>query len=59
MKKYVQIKDYCGIVMPSKKANISKFNQCVKSDKMSYIIYAGIESLTRKANQCANNSEKS
>ena len=59
MKKYVKIKDYCGIVMPSEKANISKFNQYVKSDKMSYIIYAGIESLTRKADRCANNSEKS
>ena len=44
MKKYVKIKDYCGIVMPSEKANISKFNQYVKPDKMSYIIYVGIES---------------
>ena len=59
MKKYVKIKDYCGIVMPSEKANISKFNQYVKPDKMSYIIYVGIESWTRKADQCANNSEKS
>ena len=33
MKKYVKIKDYCGIVMPSEKTNISKFNQYVKSDK--------------------------
>ena len=30
-------------VMPSEKNNILKFNQYMKSDKMSYIIYADIE----------------
>ena len=31
--------------MPSKKDNISEFNQYMKSDKMTYIIYADITSL--------------
>ena len=33
-------KDFCGIVMPSKKDKILDFDQYVKSDKMPYIIYA-------------------
>ena len=37
--------DFCGIAMPSEKYNILEFNQCMKSDKISYIIYADIESL--------------
>ena len=31
----------------------------MKSDKIPYIIYAGIESLIRKIDECANNPEKS
>ena len=38
-------KDFCGIVMPSKKNYILEFNQYMKSDKMSYVIYADIQSL--------------
>ena len=34
--------DFRGIVMPSEKDNLSEFNQYMKSDKMRYIIYAGI-----------------
>ena len=45
MKKYVQIKISCGVVMLSEKDNILEFNQYMKSDKMPYIIYADIESL--------------
>ena len=52
-------KDFCRIVMPSKKDNILKFNQCMKSDKMLFIIYADIESLIKKIDGCANNPEKS
>ena len=29
--------------MPSEKEIILEFNQCMKSDKMSYIIYADID----------------
>ena len=31
----------------------------MKSDKIPYIIYAGIESLIKKLNGCANSSENS
>ena len=41
MKTYV---NFCGIVMPSEKNNIIKFNRYVKSNKMTYITKAGIES---------------
>ena len=59
MKKICKNKDFCGIVMPSERNNILEFNQHMKSNKMSYIIYADIESLIRKIDGCANNSEKS
>ena len=45
--------------MLSEKDNILEFNELMKSDKMSYIICADIESLIRKIDGCANNPEKS
>ena len=41
-------KDFCGIVMPSKKDNNLEFNQYMKSNKMPHIIYADIEPLIKK-----------
>ena len=38
-------KDFFGIVMPSEKDNILEFNQYMKSDKTTNIIYTDIESL--------------
>ena len=43
--------------MPSEKDKMLNFNQYMKSDKMPYIIYAGIESLIKKIAGCANNPE--
>ena len=51
-------KDLCGIVMPLEKDNILEYNQYMKSDKIPYIIYVGIESLIKKIDGCANNPEK-
>ena len=45
--KYLKIISFCGIVMPSEKDNLLELSQYVKSDKMSYIIYAVIESLIK------------
>ena len=45
--------------MPSEKDSILDFNQYMKSDKMSYIIYGDIESLIKKIDGCANNLENS
>ena len=56
MKRYVKIK-ISEIVMPSEKDNILEFNQHMKSDKVTYIIYADIESLIRKIDGCVNNPE--
>ena len=48
MKKYVKIKIFFGIIMPLEKDNILEFDQYIKSDKFSCIIYADIESLIKK-----------
>ena len=48
MKKYVKIKILGGIIMPLEKDNILEFNQYIKSDKFSCIIYADIASLIKK-----------
>ena len=45
--------------MPSEKNSLLEFNQYMKSDKMPYIIYVDMESLIKKIDGCANNSEKS
>ena len=45
--------------MPSEKDNILEFEQYMKSDKVSYIIYVDIESLIKKGDGCVNNPENS
>ena len=51
--------DYCYIKMPEKNNKILKYNQGEKSMKVSFIIYADLESLLEKMNTCHNNPEKS
>ena len=45
--------------MPSQKGNLLQFNQNMKPNKMSHIIYADLESLIKSIHGCANNPEKS
>ena len=45
--------------MSSKRENMLKFNQYMKSDKTLYIIYVDLKSLVKKIDVCANNPEKS
>ena len=52
-------KDFCGILMQSEKDNVLEFNQYLKSDKMPNIIYADIESVIKKLDECTNNPENS
>ena len=52
-------KDFCGIVIPSEKDNVLEFNQYVKSNKITHIIYADIEFLIKKADRYASNPERS
>ena len=47
------------MTMPSEKDNILEFEQYMKSDKVSYIIYVDIESLIKKGDGCVNNPENS
>ena len=44
--------------MPTEDIKILEFNQDLKSDKMSFIIYADLESLIKK-DGCQNNFKKS
>ena len=44
--------------MLSKMDNTLQLNQNMKSDKMSYIIYAELESFIKKMDGCASNLEK-
>ena len=48
LEKVCKSKDIRGIVMPSERDNILEFNQYMKSGKMSYTVYADIESLIKK-----------
>ena len=45
--------------MPSKDTAILEFNQYKKSDKVSFIIYAGVACLTEKINGCKINPDNS
>ena len=52
-------KDFSEVEIPSEKNEILKLNQYIKSDKMSYIVYADLESLIKKIGRCTYNPEKS
>ena len=54
-KKTCKIKGFCETVMSSVKNERLKFNEYMKSDKISYITYVDIESLIRKIDGYANN----
>ena len=41
-------KDFCGIVMLPEKNKAMQFNQYMKSDNVSWIIYADLENLIKK-----------
>ena len=47
------------ILMSSEEDNVLEFKQYMKSDKIPHINYADIESLIRKLDGCANNSDNS
>ena len=45
--------------MPSEDTKILKFNQYQKSDKAPFIIYADLECIIEKFDECKNNHENS
>ena len=54
-KKVCKKKDILELKCHQKQIIILDFNRHMKSDKMSYIIYADIKSLITKIDGCANN----
>ena len=50
---------FFNFIMPSKDTAILEFNQYKKSDKVSFIIYAGVACLTEKINGCKINPDNS
>ena len=45
--------------MPSEDTKILEFNQCRKSDKAPFIIYADLDCIIEKIDGCKNNPENS
>ena len=61
-KKHIKVRenyDYCYVEMPREDNEILKYNHGEKSMKVTFIIYADLESLLEKMNTCHNNPEKS
>ena len=58
-KKVFKNKDVCNVIMPFEDTKILEFNQYQKCDKSLFIIYADIECIIEKIDECKNNSENS
>ena len=58
-KRVCENKDFLNIIMPSEDAKILEFDQCQKPDKSSFIIYADLECITEKIDECEENPENS
>ena len=51
-------KDFCNVVMSSEEFNTLEYYHYCTSNKTSFIIYADLESLIGKIDECKNNREK-
>ena len=51
-KKVCENKDFCNVMMPSEDTEILECNQYHKTDKAPFIIYADLESLIEKIDDC-------
>ena len=56
-KKVCENKDFCNVLIPSEDNKILEFNQYQKSDNAPVIIYADLECLIEKIDECKNNPE--
>ena len=56
-KKLCENKDFCNVIIPFEDAKILEFNQYQKSDKAPFIIYADIERILEKIDECKTNPE--
>ena len=58
-KKICKNKTFCGVLKPSEDTVMLEFNQYWKYDNTRFIIYADLQSLNKKLDECKNNFEKS
>ena len=58
-KRLSENKDFCNITIPSEDTKILEFNQYQKSEKVSFIIQADLDSIREKIDGCKNNPENS
>ena len=56
-KKNLKNKDFCNVIMLSKDNKILEFSQYQKSNKAPFIIYADLQSIIEKIDECKNNPE--
>ena len=52
-------KDFYNVVIPSEETKKLEFNQYQKSDKAPFIIYADLQCLIEKIDECSNSTENS
>ena len=57
--KVCENKDFCNVIVSSEDTKILEFNQCQKSNKAPFIIYADLECIIQKIDVCKNNPENS
>ena len=50
-------KDFCNVLISSEDSKILEFDQCQKSDKSPFIIYADLECVIKKIDGYKNNPE--
>ena len=55
----MKVKIFCSVLISSEDTKILRFNQYQKSYKTPFFIYADLESLIEKMNECKNIPEKS
>ena len=58
-KRVCENKDFCNVIMPSEDTKILEFSQYQKSDKAPFIVYADLECIIEKIDECKNNPENS
>ena len=56
-KRVCENKDFCNVIMPSDETETWEFNKYQKSDKAPFIIYADLEFIIEKIDECKNNPE--
>ena len=56
-KKVCENKQFCNVIMSSEDIKILEFNQYQKADKAPSIIYADLECMIERTDECKNNPE--